>query len=118
LGVDAVVVLLQPATFSTVTFGLPLESTPSMNTCRNPHNSDWRLVDAGRKLNPNLRIIVDRHGGDAGPGGDDSARDQWIPQPRVDLERKDAQIEHILVPWLVNKTLGCRAGVRRSGGQD
>ena len=36
VGVDVVAVLLQPATFSTVTFGLPFVSTPLMNTCRNP----------------------------------------------------------------------------------
>ena len=35
-GVEAVAVLLQPATLSTVTFGLPLESTRLMNTCRDP----------------------------------------------------------------------------------
>jgi hypothetical protein len=36
VGVDVAAVLLQPATFSTVTLTLPFASTALMNTCKNP----------------------------------------------------------------------------------
>ena len=47
VGVEAVAVLLQPATFSTVTLILPLGSTPLMNTCRNPTivTAGWSTVN-------------------------------------------------------------------------
>ena len=36
VGVESVAVLLHPATFSTVTFGLPFASTKLMKTCKKP----------------------------------------------------------------------------------
>ena len=50
VGVDAVAVLLQPVTLSTVTFRLPFESTPLMNTCKKPTivTGDW-LTPVGKK---------------------------------------------------------------------